>query len=109
MTYTIPTPDGTKYHWQVSLKLDGVELVLEYKWNPRGEYWTIDIRTQAGEDLVTGQVLKPGKHLLDRSTSPNKPPGLLTVIWSSLKLDIPGLKSFAEEPVYLVYDDGVVA
>jgi hypothetical protein len=46
---------------------------------------------------------------LDRSTSPNKPPGLLTVIWSSLKLDIPGLKSFAEEPVYLVYDDGVVA
>lgn len=106
MTYTIPAPDGTKFHWQVSLKLDGVELVLDYKWNPRAEHWTIDIATQQGEDLVNGQVLKPGKHLLDRSTSPNKPPGLLTVLWSSLKLDIPGLTSFAEEPVYLVYDDG---
>lgn len=101
--YAVPTPTGQFPYWSVSTKLEGVELSLEYRWNDRAQYWTIDINLIDDTPLVTGQVLKPYKNLLARAEGEISPPGALFVYQpGNPEPLIPGLTDFGQS-VILVY------
>lgn len=74
----IPTSKLLTNYTQVT-ELDGRAYQLRFLWIGERERWTVDISTEAGTPIRMGLLLTPGVDLLRTVTSPNAPPGILSV------------------------------
>jgi hypothetical protein len=75
---TIPIRALPSYVSEVTL--ENVAYRFVFKWNTRGEYYTIDIETAEGELLVAGLKMALKAALLRRHPGRGLPPGEIVVI-----------------------------
>jgi hypothetical protein len=84
--------------------LDGVRYLLRFRWNDRGQFWAMDIRTEAGAALALGIVLRTGARLLSTRRSAAVPPGDMIVGGPPDESD-PTLDSLGTSTHPLIYAD----
>lgn len=65
--------------------LSGTLYILEFNWNPRAEYWTIDVYDLNKIAVINGAVLSVNWPIFVHCSSPIKPNGQLMLIDTSGK------------------------
>ncbi len=101
MIINLPTPDGTKYSWVVTVPIENVDTDLHYKYNARSQLWSLDVYVN-DVALIHGSAVRPGKDILAGTYVAEKPPGVIWCVWPAdpTKLDAPGLLDFSTCAVY---------
>lgn len=82
--------------------LENIPYRMVFKWNTRGEYYTVDIETAEGTMLVAGIKLALNAAMLRRHPGRGLPPGELLVIDPSGAYDKITFDD-AEERISLMY------
>lgn len=81
MTYTeilLPPSDGAPF--TVSVVLDGIRYVLDFRYNVRAKYWTIDLMNGSREPIYTGIRGVADYDLLTHCPHPERPSGRLYLV-----------------------------
>jgi uncharacterized protein DUF6983 len=81
------TPDPETPFFSLQTTIDGRDYDFDFAWNDRRSAWVLTMKTTAGEILFASQVLRHGRNLLSRCTSPNAPSGALFV-WCNTPSDL---------------------
>lgn len=74
MPFVLPL-DSAAPHYQVGTSLDGVQYILELKWNMRDEAWYLDILAEDEDPIRHGMKIVLGTLLGRRSVDPRMPAG----------------------------------
>lgn len=89
MSLIIPTfTDGTEAYDQRS-QLEGVEYLVQFRYNLRRELWSFSIQALDGTPILTGQTVHVGIVLNRRAVG--GPPGILMALAETDELDSPTL------------------
>ncbi len=97
---TIPLRALPSYVQEVTL--EDVPYRMVFKWNTRGEYYTVDIQTAEGVLIVAGLKLALNAALLRKHPGRGLPPGELLVIDASGAYDRVAFAD-VEERISLIY------
>lgn len=90
MSFVIPTlTDGTEAYDQRT-QLDGVEYLLQFRYNLRRELWTFSIVGLDGTPILMGQTVHVGIILNRRAVG--GPPGVLVAISETDDISSPGFE-----------------
>lgn len=101
MALTIPC-DPTSTHYDLQVTLDGAVYTLEFRWNTRDAAWYMDVKTAAGDPVVSGRRIVIDFPLGQRSRDPRRPPGTFVALDSSGKGAEPGIGDLGAR-VQLIY------
>lgn len=72
----IPTGDGVSSFFSQQVTLEGTTYTLEFRWNVRGEFWSMSIFDATGQTAIsTGHKLNVD-YLIGKFYSDRDPPGL---------------------------------
>ena len=103
------TDNETPFYEQRT-SLEDKDYLFTFYWNPRRNVWTFDLQTLAGTPIIAGQTIRCDTDLLRRSTSAEKPPGLLTAISYTTNKTSPGFVDLGGrvQLAYFTSDDAVL-
>lgn len=101
--YLIPL-DSTDAAFSCDVDLDAARYRLQFTWNTRGRFWSLDVLERSGASIVSGIRVVANWPLLHAFQDPRLPGGILfTVDMSEVGAD-PGERDLGDRLV-LVYDD----
>lgn len=100
MAYKIPLRALPAYTLDVSL--EGSAYKFRVKWNYRGQYYTLDVLTKEGVDIVAGMKLALNAQILLAHPGLGLPPGELFVVDTSGSNDVISEQDI-EDRIDLVY------
>ena len=83
--------DGATSSYRQIVTLSDNPYKLYAKYNTRTEAWYISLYTLEDEAIIKGRLLCFGVDLLERSDSPNRPPGTLFCLTKNRDFNTPGL------------------
>lgn len=102
MPVTIPLRTDAVYHYDLQVVLDGAVFTLELRWNTRDEAWYMDLRTEAGDPILTSVKVVVDWPLAGRCVDARRPAGALFAIDTSSERRDPGKDDLGSR-VILVY------
>lgn len=74
----IPVSDGTAF--KLSADLDGTLYTFDFNWNPRGQWWTLNLYDAGGDPVMQGIRCVVDYSLLAHCSAENAPEGQLRLI-----------------------------
>ncbi len=86
-----------------SVVLDGLSYRFEFVWNSRGEYWTLSIRDEDNNSLLSGMKLVSNYELISLYPDRGLPQGELYVIDNYQSGQKPDRTGFRDGRYTLVY------
>jgi hypothetical protein len=81
----LPLKNLTDYFYETVI--DGVIYLLEFRWNSRHQFWTVDFKDVEGNDLVRGIKLIINYELIRLFARENMPKGALIPVDVTGKLE----------------------
>ena len=88
----IPTDStGTLHEYAETVRLDGADYWLRFRWSMRIEAWFLSVYTSEGVALVEGRMIVPGFDLFGRCVVQGRPPGALFAAGADGSLEHPDL------------------
>jgi len=83
--------------------LDGQVYRLTFRWNTRGQYWTLKVSQADGTPILSGIKLVPDYELISAYVDMGPPPGLLFVVNPSGQLYTVTRDNLPSGEIALVY------
>lgn len=90
----LPTRSIPNYFYEITI--DSVPYRLEFLWNSRFDYWTVNIKTITGEPLIYGVKLIINYELIRLYGADNLPKGALIPVDTTGKLERIGYEDLTE-------------
>ena len=99
----IPTRTDLPAYTEI-VEIQGIEFLLDFKWNTRDQSWVLDIFTPDEEPILSGIKIVILINLLGLHSSPQLPNGTLTAVDDRDQTDIIKVDNLGD-PIELLFTD----